>query len=379
MRIAILSPHSGHIVGGVETAAKNLSKHLSKKHECRVFSLTKTSWTEKVPGIIGPHSPTLVSRFKLNYLNRFIPFIYLFRNHAFAEISFCLNLTSPLRSYDPDIIINLNFSILTLFCKYYRYRYKVPFIHAAQGGFTYGEIKSARLKPDAFIALTPLARDIVKAQAKNTNIAVIPNGVDIHLFSTKESKPPISDFIPSNADPDLQLEPPLILSTSRLVREKRLDLLVKAVSQMDCGTLILIGKGAEKKNLVQLGQTILKNRIIFLDTVSQEKLAKLYRACDVFSLPSRNEAFGNVLVEAMASGLPVVATNDKGFRWILGRRGGICVDVTDAQSYAQALKIAYDRDFGDGPVIEAQRFSWERVSSSYLELIIKVLKQRIAR
>lgn len=375
MRIAILSPHSGHIVGGVETVAKNLRNHFLASHQCKVFSLTKTPWTEKVPGIIGPHSPTLASKLKLNYLNRFVPLVSIFRNHAFSEISFCLNLTSPLKKFNPDVIINLNFSILALFCRYYRYKYRIPFLHAGQGGFTYGEVKSARLKPDAFVALTPAARDIIKARARHTKVAVIPNGVDISLFSTKQAALPISDFFNKTNDSELQLDPPFILSTSRLVREKRLDLLIKAVSLMDQGTLILVGTGAEKKNLIQLGQSILKNRIFFLDTVSQEKLARLYRACDIFSLPSRNEAFGNVLVEAMASGLPVVATNDRGFQWILGKRGGICVDVTNAQVYAQALRDAYERNFEDGPEMEAQRFSWEKVTHSYIELIDEVLKK----
>ncbi len=376
MRIAILSPHAGHIVGGVETVAKNLRDHFLINHHCKIFSLTKTPWTEKVPGIIGPHSPTLASKLRLNYLNHFIPLVSIFRNHAFSEISFCLNLTSPLRNFKPDVIINLNFSILALFCRYYRHRYRVPFLHAGQGGFTYGEVKSARLRPNAFVALTPAARDIVKARAKHTAIAVIPNGVDISLFSAGQPKPSISDFITKTNSQELQLKQPFILSTSRLVKEKRLDLLIRAVSLLEHGTLILVGKGAEKKNLVHLGQKILKNRIVFLDTVGQEKLAKLYRACDIFSLPSRNEAFGNVLVEAMASGLPVVATDDRGFQWILGKRGGICVDVTNAQAYAQALKNAYEKNFGDGPEKEAQRFSWEKVTHSYLELIDRVIKQK---
>jgi glycosyltransferase involved in cell wall biosynthesis len=226
------------------------------------------------------------------------------------------------------------------------------------------------------VALTPAARDIVQARAKHTAIAVIPNGVDIRLFSAGQPKPSINDIITKTNSQELQFKQPFILSTSRLVREKRLDLLIRAVSLLEQGTLILVGKGAEKKNLVHLGQKILKNRIVFLDTVSQEKLAELYRACDIFSLPSRNEAFGNVLVEAMASGLPVVATNDRGFQWILGKRGGICVDVTSAQAYAQALKNAYEKNFGDGPGKEAQRFSWEKVAHTYLELIDKVIKQK---
>jgi glycosyltransferase involved in cell wall biosynthesis len=91
-------------------------------------------------------------------------------------------------------------------------------------------------------------------------------------------------------------------------------------------------------------------------------------------LPSKNEAFGNVLIEAMASGLPVVATDDEGFRWIVEDRGGILVDVTDSHAYAQALQEAFERDFGDGPEKQAQKFSWQIVAQKYEELIESVLR-----
>ncbi len=143
---------------------------------------------------------------------------------------------------------------------------------------------------------------------------------------------------------------------------------------MEKGTLILVGNGRSKQKLVDLSDQILKNRTLFIDILNQEDLSMLYRSCDVFSLPSKNEAFGNVLIEAMASGLPAVATEEEGFRWIIGDEGGILVDVTNSAAYAQALNEAYERDFGEGPQRQAQRFSWQVVGREYQELIKSVLK-----
>jgi len=376
MRIAILAPHAGHIVGGLETAAKELRKHLLSEHECEIFSLTETSWTTRIPGIKGPQSASLVTKLRLNYLNHLIPYIYIIKNGAISELSYSYNLYPVLKRFSPDIIINFCFSILSLFCKYYRFKFKVPFINVGQAGCIYIEVKSAMAKPDTYVALTPVAKQYIEKRVRGIHVEVIPNGVNLNLFSVKTQKLPIDYFISKSSNTNLSLTPPFILSTSRLVKEKRLNLLIKAVSKLEKGTLIIVGQGEARKRLFNLGHKLLKDRVIFLDTLSQEELSKLYRSCDVFSLPSKNEPFGNVIVEAMASGLPVVATNDEGFRWIVGDKGGILVDVTDAQAYAKVLQAAYKKNFKDGPKKQAQKFSWQIVAQKYNELIKSVSRAK---
>lgn len=374
MKIAVLAPHAGYIAGGIETAAKGLRKHLLPENECQVFSLVETPWTTRVPGIRGPQSASLVTKLRLNYLNHLIPYMYIIKNYAISEFSYSYNLFPVLRRYRPDILINLSVSITALFCKCYRYKLKVPFINVGQAGCIYMEVKSAMTKPDAYVALTPVAKQYIEKRVGGVRVEVIPNGVDLDLFSPKGQKLTTDYFLSKYGHTNLNLTHPFILSTSRLVREKRLDLLIRAVSRLEKGTLIFVGNGEAKIKLSNLGNRLLKNRAVFIDTLSQEELAKLYRFCDVFSLPSRNEAFGNVLIEAMASGLPVVATNDEGFRWIVGDKGGILVDVTDTQAYAHALNKAYESNFGDGPQRQAQRFSWQVVAREYIKLIESILR-----
>lgn len=376
MRIAILAPHAGHVAGGIETTAKGLRDHFLSEHECEVFSLTKTPWTTRIPGIKEPKSATLVTRLRLNYLNRLIPRMYIIKNFALSELSYSYNLFPILRRYSPDIVINLSVSIIALFCQYFRSKCKVPFINVGEAGCVYMEVKSAMTKPDAYVALTPVAKRYIEKRVANLRVEVIPNGVDIGLFSPNGAKLRTDYLLSKSRNPDLNLTRPFVLSTSRLVREKRLDLLIKAVSRLETGTLILVGDGAARKKLVDLGGRLLKNRIVFMGRMTQEEIAKLYRLCDVFSLPSHNEAFGNVLIEAMASGLPVVATDEEGFRWIVGDEGGILVEVADTKAYAQALSKAYASDFGTGPERQAQRFSWHLVGQQYKKLIESILKRQ---
>ena len=374
-RIAVLAPRAGYFVGGVETFAKELRRHLLDEHDCKIFSLAETEWTSKVPGVRKSKPSPLVRRLRLNYINHLIPYVYIIKPYALQEFTYSYHVYPLLKQYNPDIIINLNFSILALFCRYYRSKFKVPFVNVGQSGCTYMEVKSAMTKPDAYVALTPLAKEYIERNVSGVRVEVIPNGVDTNLFSPKGHEYPSDYFVSKSGDDNLHLNRPFILSTSRLIKAKRLDLLIKAVSRLEKGTLILAGHGEERQRLVDLAQNLLKNRIIFLETLSHEELSKLYRSCDVFSLPSRNEAFGNVIVEAMASGLPVVATHDKGFEWMVGDRGGILVDVTDTQAYAKALGEAYERDFGVGPESQAQRFSWHFVMERYKEMIEECIKE----
>jgi glycosyltransferase involved in cell wall biosynthesis len=376
MRIAILAPHAGYIVGGVETAAKGLRTHLLSKHKCEIFSLAKTSWTTKVPGIKGPDSPSLIRKLRLNYLNHFIPSVYIIKNYAFSEFSYIFNLNRILRRFNPDVILNFTFSIPALFCKYYRYKNSTPFINVGQSGCTYMEVKSAKTHPDVYVALSPVAKQYIEKRVPGVRVEVIPNGVNLNTFSPDGPPFPIEKFAAKSGIDRPNLNPPYILSTSRLVKEKRLDLLIKAVSRLKKGTLILVGHGEAKKRLSDLGNKILKNRILFLDTLNHDELSKLYRSCDVFSLPSKNEAFGNVIIEAMASGLPVVATNDPGFEWMVGQKGGILVDVTDEQAYARALHEAFEKNFENGPRNQAQNFSWEVVVQEYIKLCESILKDK---
>jgi len=376
MRIAILAPHAGYVVGGAEAAAKGLRKHLLSENECEIFSLARSSWTTKVPGIKGNPYSTIVTKLKLNYLNHLVPYIYIIKKYALSELSYSYHLYPILARFNPDIIINFNSSILALFCKYYRHKYKVPFLHVGQAGCIYAEVKSAMAKPDVYVALTPVAKDFIERRVANVRVEVISNGVDINLFSANGPRFPRDYFRAKSNTKNLNLKPPFILSTSRLVKEKRLDLLIKAVSRLERGTLILVGYGGEKERLFKLGSKILKDRLIFLDTLSQEELAKIYRSCDVFSLPSENEPFGNVLIEAMASGLPVVATNNKVFEWIVGNKGGILVDVTDSQAYARALYEAWKKNFGDSPQQQAKKFSWPLVAQKYIEICKDILRSK---
>jgi glycosyltransferase involved in cell wall biosynthesis len=134
------------------------------------------------------------------------------------------------------------------------------------------------------------------------NLRVIARGVDTRLFSPSRR----SDELRRQwgAQPD----EPVVLHVGRLAAEKNLDALVAAGKRIRAthprARLVLVGDGPERERL--------KGRVpdaVFAGVQSGERLAAHYASADLFLFPSCTETFGNVTIEAMASGLPLVAYN----------------------------------------------------------------------
>ena len=96
----------------------------------------------------------------------------------------------------------------------------------------------------------------------------------------------------------------------------------------------------------------------------------VYRAADIFTYPTVPwESFGIVLVEAMATGLAVVANKDDIRREIVGR-AGVLVDPTNVDAYAIALKNALRLKWGKRPINQAKKFDWDKIAAKYEKLFM---------
>ncbi|MBR0713153.1 glycosyltransferase family 1 protein [Bradyrhizobium liaoningense] len=147
----------------------------------------------------------------------------------------------------------------------------------------------------AVMAATPaLAREL--GERGFGNVVLWPRGVDTNLFHPRAI--------------DLCLPAPVFLCVGRVAVEKNLD----AFLGLDLpGTKLIVGDGPARASLEQAYPDA-----IFLGERHGEALAEIYAAADVFVFPSRTDTFGLVLLEALASGLPVAAFPVKGPRDVLG-------------------------------------------------------------
>jgi len=105
------------------------------------------------------------------------------------------------------------------------------------------------------------------------------------------------------------------------------------------------------------------------------EIAAWYTAADVFTLPSVTESFGLVYLEALASGRPVVGTDDAVRREVIGG-AGLCCDVENIETYAGALERALTADWGDRPRRQAERFSFTHTADAYAQLLRDVVRER---
>jgi glycosyltransferase involved in cell wall biosynthesis len=167
----------------------------------------------------------------------------------------------------------------------------------------------------------------------------------------------------------VSLKKPIVLAVGAFTEQKRMDLVIRAVAKLDNTSLLIVGGGGDLKDEINdLGiKTLGKERFATM-TVPFEQMPEVYRTADVFTLASASsESFGNVLVEAMASGVPVVATDDPARREIVGD-AGILVNPENSDEYAASLKRAMETAWGERPRKQAEKFSWDIISEKYEEL-----------
>lgn len=165
---------------------------------------------------------------------------------------------------------------------------------------------------------------------------VIPHGQDTARFAS-----PSAAAVAEADALRARYGPRIVLFVGLLRYYKGVSFLVDAMRQVDA-RLLIVGAGPEGAALrAQAAAPELRDRVAFLGRVSDEALAGLYRACDVFVLPSieRSESWGAVQIEAMAAGKPVVCTELGTGTSYVNRHEitGLVVPPRDAEALAAAL------------------------------------------
>lgn len=260
-----------------------------------------------------------------------------------------------------DVVISMNGGIQALKASFGRNFSKYKLLIAGQAGIGRGSIWNiAIVQPDIFVALTDYMASWAKKWAWGSKVVKIPNGVDIDKFK------------PNGARINLDLQDPIILSVGALAWYKYHDRVIRAVSELGYGSVLIVGDGPEKEKLERLGFKLLGNRFK-IKNFNYQDMPKVYRSVDLFTLASWDrEAFGIVYLEAMACGLGVVAPDDSVRSEIIGE-AGILVDVSDPVKYAQAIGNALKLGLRNKAIKQARKFSWDKIGKLYEQEFKKLL------
>ena len=221
---------------------------------------------------------------------------------------------------------------------------------------------------------------ILRAQRMNRDIAIWARGIDRDQFNPERRDMPWRREL-GIADDEM-----VIAFLGRIVMEKGLDVFAEAIHSFATFGLkhrvLVIGEGPARPWFEEA-----LPQAIFLGQQTHSELAHALASADVLLNPSLTEAFGNVTLEAMACGLPVLAAEATGATNLV-RSGitGMLVDGTDPDEFAEAL-AAYARDpelrrrHGQAGLEVAQRMDWDTINShvirAYKHAIVK--RQRLAR
>lgn len=207
------------------------------------------------------------------------------------------------------------------------------------------------------------------------NYEIIPNGIDLERFKPQGSK--IEKFHPKNEE---KLN---ILFVGRIEERKGLIYLLKAFrglqeKNLPC-RLIIVGEGTQKETLEEF---VFKQKIpevYFEGHVSSQKLPSYYRTADIFCSPATHgESFGIVLLEAMASGLPITTCANPGYREVLKnypfplvppKNISVLVLALEQMIKDQGLRRKL-RLFG---LAKVKNYSWEKIADQVLEVYKKAI------
>lgn len=231
------------------------------------------------------------------------------------------------------------------------------------------EARHAR-RADLVITISQYCAKRLEELYRVTNAVVVPELIDLeawhNLFQANRAAPDSGNFT--------------VLSVCRFYPRKRLEILLRAaallrgrIPQLE---VRIVGNGPEYKKLRQIcAELRLESVIRWLGDVSMESLAAEYNRADLFCLPSVQEGFGIVFLEAMAAGKPIVAARAAAIPEVV--RNGILVEPDNPEALAEGILRLYREPdlrncLGLSGLRDVKQFEMHRVAGQFLKEVAKI-------
>jgi phosphatidylinositol alpha-mannosyltransferase len=379
MKICLVSPYDFAREGGVNQHILWLAENFrAMGHEVKIMAPTSADEAEEEDEV-GQGIP-------IYHVGTVMP---IKANGSVARITLSLNLSGQVKSIlqrEQFDVIHLHEPLmpaLPLTVLAYSKGLNVGTFHAfsqSNIGYYYARpiLRLFWGKLDGKIAVSEPAVEFISQYFKG-NYEIIPNGVDLTRFEQK------AEPLPQYNDGKLN-----ILFVGRFnERRKGLKFLLRAFNyvkrEIPNARLIIVGKGEIKGYRRYLLRNDIQD-VIFTGFVPDEELPRYYQSSHVFCAPSTGgESFGIVLLEAMASGLPVVASDIPGYASVLDHgKQGLLVEPRNSESLAMALihvlaDAGMRKKMAEAGKEKAAQYSWQKVSQRVLDFYGRAENRRRAR
>jgi len=364
MKICLVSPYDYLHPGGVSEHVRHLAQEL-REHDHRVVVMAPSS-------LVGDtHDIADYVR-----IGRSVP---VRSNGSVARVALSFHLVRRVRKlldeenfdvvhYHEPLVPSLPITVLR-----FHLGANVGTFHAMARrnvGYYYGRpfLKRYFKRLHAAIAVSVPARDFVSRYFPG-QYHVIPNGIDVGRFRGCD------DALPAFRTPGCTT----LLFVGRLEQRKGLPVLLDAYGELrrrrQDVRLVVVGDGPMRWGYERYVESQGIPDVLFAGRISREDLPRAYAAADIFCSPaSGRESFGIVLLEAMASGVPVIASAIPGFSQVVSSgEDGLLVPPREAAVWAVALeRLIEDADtrrrMALAGIRKAERFDWEHVVGSVLNV-----------
>lgn len=383
MRIAFFTNCYKPLVNGVVTSISSLKEAYERKgHEAYVFAPRVEDYVDQEKNVFRYRSVNLTSKVKYP-----LPIPLSFRvkkiitefNPNIVHIHHPFLLSSVAIMYGKRLGIP---KILTLHTQYEQYAHYVsPIPERLTQEAIKMIIHNLSYKIDCITTPSESMRELIRSYGVKNRIEIIPNA--IHLISFKEDD--VFKRTEIKKKYNLKEDDKIILFVGRVASEKSIDKIVKAlaiIKKRDISKvkLLIIGDGPAMDELKQLARTLkIEKDVIFAGTVSYEEIRHYYKMAYVFTIASTTETFGIVTIEALASGVPVLAVKAPGAVDILTDGvDGLLVD-NDVEKFANALeKIIREPELREklsrGALKTSEKYSIDTISERMLNLYREVIE-----
>lgn len=358
MRIAFALTGLHRVQRGAEVAFLAVARELaSRGHAVTLFGSGPDDRAQPYEFV----SAAAIEREKLERL----PSLPAFRNEtAWEEASFLPGFLRHYRPQDFDVTLTCAYPFLNWALRARKHRgYRPRHVFVTQNGDWPARAGNSEYRffgCDGLVAINP---DYFEANRERYRSALIPNGVDLERFQPGPSQ---------RAEFGLPEGVPLVLMVSALIESKRVADGIAAVARLPGVHLAVAGDGPQRAELRQMTGQLMPGRFHNFTTTA-DRMPALYRSADAFLHLSRDESFGNVYVEAMATGLPSVAWDLPRTRWIMGDTGILVPDL-DQNALVEGLSAALGHaPASSGQLERAKRFSWQTIAGEYERFLKEVV------
>ncbi len=379
MRIGFFTDTYLPVIHGVVISIESFKKELEAAgHQVYIYAPESRGYKDKNPNVFRFKSVKVIKKPEMHYAFDFLPI-----GHSFKEVT----------HFKLDIVHAHTPFALGLLAKYISERQLIPLIYTHHTH--YPEYAKAYLKEkiflpylakiystwfsnvsDAIIAPSLKIKKLLRKYGvkKKIPIYILPTGINLKLFKKAREKAQI-------LKKKLKISPKtkILLSVSRIGEEKNIEFLMRTMREIlkkkDDFLFLLVGDGPFLGELKKIAKDLkIINNIIFTGRIPHKDIPLYYQAADLFVFASLTETQGIVILEALSSGLPIVALKDDALSGIvLDNKNGFLVERESPKLFSQKIiepleDSAIYKKFSKEAVKTVRQFSETNVAKKLIEI-----------